>query len=381
MPDYHVFLYDTSPAASGGFDRGALLADFENVKNVGWERHLNEVGSAFWTISQDDPKLSGLRSYKGKAHYRILRDDGDGLKVVAGGIWGGLSANGEDVVFYGYSYEALLYSLQTDWNTRWQDAEIGTIVSDLWTRAKTDLTWSPLGFVTTGNITSPVTTSGGSTPIVLPLYRTYNKRILFCFRELAALGQSDTTNIVYFEIVLPASPTGTSVLFNFGGHVAADRTDVKLEYPNGLVRDFSDDQEPILARNDILSVGSAPNDILLRQEIDQATGTYGYQTIGRRQEPLYFAWVRDDEELQRVSKLRLARALRPEPDLRLHLYANALRPPGLAGSGFDLGERVAVKVKRGLTDIDQMMLVTGAQVVWMRGQEHIQLWLQDRAGS
>ena len=377
MATYRAFLYDTSPASSGGFGPSTLLAEFEKVKNVGWERHLNEVGTAFFTINQDDPKLSGLRSYKGKAHVRITRDN----EVVFGGIWGGLSANGEDAILYAYGYEALLYSLPTDWNTRWQDAQIDTIVTDLWTRAKTTLTWSPLGFVTTGTIQAPVTTSGGATAIVLPLYRTYNKRILFCIRELVALGTSDLTNTVYFELLPATSPTSTTVTFNFWKNKSTDQTDVKWEYPNGLVRDFNDDQEPILARNDIVSVGSSPNDILLRQEVDHAGGTYGYETIGRRMEPLYFAWVRDEDELTRVSALRLARALRPEPDLRLNMNANSVKPPGVTGAGYTLGDRVRVKVKRGITDIDQYMFLSGVQVLFLRGQEHVQPWLMDRSGS
>lgn len=370
-------MYDTNAASSNGFGPTTLLAEFENVKNIGWERHLNDVGTAFCTINQDDPKLSGLRAYKNKAHVQITRNN----ETVFRGIFGGHSANGADCILYAYGYEALLYSLETDWNTRWQDAQIDTIVTDLWTRAKSDLTYSPLGFVTTGTIQAPVTTSGGSTAIVIPLYRVYNKRILFNLRELAALGASDTTNTVYFELAPALTPTDTTVTFNFWKNKSTDRTDIKWEYPNGLVRDFLDEQEPILARNDILSVGSAPNDILLRQEESQATGTYGYQTIGRRMEPLYFAWVRDSDELDRVTKLRLARAVRPEPDLRLYLLADRVPPPGVTGANYNLGDRIPVKVKRGFTDIDQLMFLTGVQVLYLRGEEHVQTWLADRPGS
>lgn len=377
MAKYRVFLFATVAASSGGFGPGALLAELESVKNVGWERHLNDVSTAFFTINQDDPKLTGLRPYKGTAHVLITRDN----ETVHRGVWGGLSARGEDVVFYSYGYEAFLYSLTTDWNTRWQDAQIDTIVSDLWTRAKSDLTYSPVGFVTTGTIQAPVTTSGGSTAIVLPLYRVYHKRILFALRELAALGTSDTTNTVYFEMANELDPTDDTVTFNFWKNRSTDRTDVKWEYPNGLVRDFLDEHEPIQARNDLPLVGSAPNDILLRQEPTQASGTHGYETIGRRMEPLFFSWVRDEEELERVGKIRLARALRVEPDLRLFMYANSVKPPGVTGAGYELGDRVKVKLKRGLTDFDQMMFLSGVQVLFVGGNERVLPWLMDRSGS
>lgn len=370
-------MYDTNAASSGGFGPTTLIAEFENSKNMGWERHLNDVSTAFCTINQDDPKLSGLRAYKNKAHVQITRDN----ETVFRGIFGGHSATGQDCVLYAYGYEALLYSLETDWNTRWQDAQIDTIVSDLWTRAKSDLTYSPVGFVTTGTIQAPATTSGGSTAIVVPLYRVYNKRILFNLRELAALGISDTTNTVYFELAHSLTPTDKTVTFNFWKNKSTDRTDIKWEYPNGLVRDFLDEQEPILARNHILSVGSAPNDILLRQEQTQASGTYGYETIGRRMEPLYFAWVRDEDELDRVTKLRLARAIRPEPDLRLFLQSNKVPPPGVTGANYNLGDRIPVKVKRGYTDIDESMFLSGVQVLSVRGEERVSPWLMQRSGS
>lgn len=376
-PVYRVLLYSTSAASSNGFGVNALIAEFDRVKNIGYEKHLNDVGTAFWTVNQDDSKLTGLRTYKGIAHVVIIRNN----ETVWRGIWGEHHANGEDVIFYAYGYEGLLYSLITDWNVRWQDAQIDTIVTDLWTTAKTTRTYSPLGFVTTGTIQAPATASGGSTAIVLPLYRVFYKRILFALRELAALGTSDLTNTVYFEFAHSLTPSTHTITFNFWKNKSTDRPDVYWEYPNGLVREFADDQLPVLGRNDIPAVGSAPNDLLLRKQREQATGTMGFQTFGRRQEPLFFSWVRDEDELDRVLSLRLARAIRPEPDIRVTLLANSVLPPGLTGAGYNLGDRIKVKLKRGITDIDQYMFVSGVQVLWLRGEEHVMPWLMDRSGS
>ena len=62
------------------------------------------------------------------------------------------------------------------------------MVSDQWIQAKTTLTNSNLAWVTTGTIQAPVTTSGGGTAIVLPSYKLFQKRILFVFREMSAIG-------------------------------------------------------------------------------------------------------------------------------------------------------------------------------------------------
>ena len=376
-PDYRLLIYTTNPASSGGFGPATLFAEFENVKNIGYEKHLNEVGSAFATINQDDPKLAGLRAHKGKAHGVFLRDD----EVVWRGVYGEHDANATDAILYFYGYENFLYSLITDWNTQWSKKQVDDIVTDLWTYGKSTLTYSPIGFVGTGTIQAPVTTSGGSTAITLPLYRVYNKRILFALKEMAALGTSDTTNTVYFEISYPKDPTDLSATFNFWKDKSTDRADVMWEYPNGYIRDFSDGSIPVETRNELALVGSAPNDILLRQRVSKDTGATGYQLFGRRQEPLYFAWVRDADELARVGALRLARAIRAEPDLKVLLYANGVLPPGVTGSGYTLGDRVRIKIKRGITDFDQYMFMSGCQVLHIRGQEYVEPWLMDRSGS
>ena len=375
-PTYRVLLYGSSPASANGFSPANLLAEFENVKNLGWEKHLNDVGSAFWTINQDDPKVAGLRGYGGVAHVQIIRNN----ETCFRGLWAEWDANGEDVIFYAYGYEHLLHSLLSSWDMKWQDAQINTIVSDLWTRAKTTLTYSPVGFVTTGTIEAPVTTSGGATPIVLPLYRIFYKRILYSLRELAAISISDTTNTVYFELAHALDPTDETVTFNFWKNRSTDR-DIKWEYPNGIVADFSDVRLPVENRNDLFGIGSAPNDILLNSEVTQAAGATGYQSFGRRQEPLAFAWVRDDSDMTRVLNLRLARAIRSEPDIRIQAYANSIVPPGMTGAGYNLGDRVYIALNRGLTSLGEFMFISGVQVLYLRGNELVQPWLMERSGT
>lgn len=380
-PTYRVLLYETQPAAGGGFGIGPLIVEMENVKNIGWEKHLNDVGSAFWTLNQDDAKIAGLRAYGGTAHVQIIRNN----ETCFRGLWAEWDANGEDVIFYAYGYEHLLHSLLSSWGAdpggKWQDAQIDTIVTDLWTRAKTTLTYSPLGFCTTGTIQAPVTTSGGATAIVLPYYRIFYKRILYALRELAAMSISDTTNTVYFELAHALDPTDTTVTFNFWKNKSTDRADVVWEYPNGTVSDFNDIRLPVETRNDLFGIGSAPNDILLNSEVTKAAGATGYETFGRRQEPLVFSWVRDDSDMTRVLNLRLARAILAEPDIRIQMLANSVVPPGLTGAGYNLGDRVGVKLSRGITSVDEYMFVSGVQVIQVRGQEFVQPWLMERSGS
>ena len=65
----------------------------------------------------------------------------------------------------------------------------------------------------------------------------------------------------------------------------------------------------------------------------------------------------------------------------MFLYANSMLPPGVTGAGYNLGDRVRVKLKKGVTDVDEYMMISGVQVLWLRGQEHIQPWVMEHGGT
>lgn len=376
MVKYRVLVY----AATGtDFHVGNLVAEFENAKNIGWAKYLNDIGEAFWTVNQDDAKIN-IRSHEGTAHVKILRNS----EVVWRGILAEHEADEDEVVFYAYSYEHVLYHLLTNWNQTWTNKKIagasGRPVDDIWARVKTDLTYSQLGFATTGTIQAPVTTSGGSTDITLPSYKVYYKRALFCFKELVAIAVSDTTNVCYFELAHTATVTDNAVTFNFWKNKSTDRTSLLWEY-GGLVRGFSDRHVPISARNQIKGVGSGAKNQLFRESVDTSTGTRGWENFGRRQEPIYLQWVRDESDLLRVTKLRAAKALREDVDVYLKMVPDAVVPVGASAAGWALGDRVPVLIDRGITQIDKLMFVTGVQVLVMRGAEYVRPMLADRSGT
>lgn len=370
---YRIQLWSADIASSGGGGFDTLVHEFENAKELGWAYYLNDVGEAFFTLNQSDPKIDGLRSYMPHGHVVYLRDD----EVVWRGYLAEYEARSDDVVFYAYSYAGKLFTLQTGWNQTWTDTEVGDIASALWTRAKSDITYSPLGFVTTGTIQDPVTTSGGSTAIVLPSYKAFYKRILFAFRELTAIATSDTSNVCYFELAHTSDPTDHDITFDLWKDRTTDRTAIRWEY-GAQIRDFVDRHAPILGRNDLFGVGSGAHNLLFRSRQQQSTGTYGYETIGRHQEPIYLAWVRDEDDLERVTKLRAKKALRSDVDLILLAHGDAIEPIGTTNAGHALGDRVKVKIDRGVTQIDKYMFILGEQVRVSRGVEHVRPLLADR---
>lgn len=362
-PEYRVQVFAFANATDFGI--GPMVAELELAKYVGWGKYLNDVPEAFFSLNQEDPKLALLLNYVGRSHVRVLRNN----EVVFAGWLMDTDESENDVIFYCYGYAAGLFWTLTDWNQTWSKKQINEIVSDLWTRAKTTLTQSTLGFVTTGTIEAPVTTTGGATPIVLETFTAYHKIILFAMRELAALATSNTGNSVVFEITHSTTPT-----FNFWKDRGAQKPNALIEYPKNITR-FRRRRSLVFRRNDIAVVGAAPHNIVLRAN---PTDAADFNTWGRRQGAAFFSWARDETELARAANRRLVLAKREDVDLRLSMAANSILPPGVSGATFDLADEIPVRIKKGLTQIDGYYFqAVGTQVLQMRGVEVVHLLLQE----
>lgn len=344
---------------------GDVIADFENAKNIGYSSYLNDVGEAFVTINQDDPKALALRDWvDADAHINIYRD----TDLMWGGWLGEMDETDTDFICYAHSYESTLFWLHTAWETEYVSSQINTIIQDLWNdgQAKSE---SMTQWMTDGTFEAPVTTSGGGTPINLALYKASYKRLLFAMQELVALSISDTTNRVIFEI----TPSGT---FNLWKNKGLNLTDIRWSYGGGSIIGYRRYRVPADRRNVLLSVGSSPKDLVLRDE--EGTPPAGE---GRREEAIYLPWVRDADELDRIAKLRLVRAKRVDSELSLVMAPGTVIPARATNSSYELGDAVPVYIKNGVTDIDGLKLVTGQQVVVYRGKEHVRPLLQDTGAS
>lgn len=360
-PKYTIRAYDSNATT---FAPNNLIAEFRNAKNLGYADYLNDVPEMFVTINQDDPQLAAIAAHKNDTHIKIFRNSDN----VWSGFLGEWDANERDVILYGYGHLGLFYFTHSAWNVAYTSAQVNTIVSDELTASKGQ-TNSLTNWITTGTIEAPVTTSGGATPISLPTYRLFWKRTLFTFRELAALSVGNTTNSIVFEV----TPSGT---FNFWKNLGQDRTNLMWEYGDSRVSGFTESHALIERRNYVSAAGSNPGSALLRT---QQSGTTS--VIGKRMEPIFFSWVRDQTELERVAKFRLAMLDRDVPDLELNFHPNSIIPAKATGAGFVLGDRARAKVVRGLTNIDGNYLIRGQQVYYVRGSERVNLLLDERSGS
>lgn len=361
-PKYNVVIrqFDGAP----GFGKGTVVAMFDNALNVGWSEYINDVGEAFFTLSQDDPNMPSLvgnRMLLDMLHMEIYRDN----ELVWAGWLGEADENNDDVIFYGYSYLSGLYYLLSDWDQEWTNANVSTIFSDLWTRAKTTLTWSRMNWMTTGTIESPVTTSGGAVTLTMPFYNIFKKRILMAYKELAAYAISDTTNHVSFEI----TPAGVFNLYKNRGTDNTTRTTFQREGP-GRIRNYRRLWNPVDWRSTIYAVGSSPNDIDLQEEEDNSS----LENIGRREEPIFLQWVRDATELQRVAKLRAQRAGAENTDLIISMYPNTIVPYRATGADYALADTFTVDPGRGLSASNpESKIVVGQQIMFARGAENVRV--------
>lgn len=359
-PEYRVILRESGTS----FEPGNVIAEIEKAKNVGWSEYANDVGESFATLTQGDrklPLLTNTRLRKG-IHQQVYRDS----DLVWAGWVGELDENETDVILYAYSYEAAFFWLHSDWNHKWSGSQVNTIVGDLWTRARTGISTTAMQWMNTGTIETPVTTSGGATAIVLPEYSINYKRILFALQELAGMSTSDTTNRVLFEV----TPTGT---FNFWKDRGSTRSDVALEL-GGNVLGYQRVRTPMDRRNAILAVGSSPRDIVLRKE--RRSGS-DIATNSRREEALFYSWIRDEDEMDRINSLRLARGRKTDSLLALSTMPSSIVPARATGADFMVGDYIPVRIQNGITVMSEDKLITGQQIVVNRGVEHVRPIVQD----
>lgn len=362
---------------------GKVVKVIENPHSLGWSEYVNDVGEAFFTIMQDDPKSGHplLDSNEGPPpdeNIWRLQDmiiNGYHMEIYRNGekVWGGWigesDETNEDTIVYGYSYASGLYSLLSDWDQEWTATDVHTIISDLWTRAKTTLSDSPLAWVTTGTIQSLWSTEGGPTTLQMPFYNIFRKRILLAMKELTAYAISDTNNKVVFEI----TPDGTFNLWRNLGTTLFKSGWSSMS--TGNIRSFHRVTKPVDRRTDLYAVGSSPNDIDL-QHTESIAGDRSF--IGRREEPIYLQWVRDQTELERVAAIRMKRAAKVDTDLSVSFFPDTIIPYRATGAKFTLTDDIWIALRgSGVSDVSEIKTIVGQQVIFHRNAESVKLILED----
>ncbi len=360
---YRVVIKDFLDTTTFGV--GGTICEIENATNIGWSEYINEVSEAFFSMSQEDPKVALLSQALDYQKHCLIYRDGD---LVWGGWLGESDESYQDVVFTAYSYVSGFYHYVMEWDREWTGQDADQIIEDAFDYAK-GLTKSRVGWLTKGVINNLWVESDGPTTLQLPLYRAPYKRVLNVFREIAAYAISDTSNRVKFVV----SPSGTFTLLRDDTTLL---NDVRWALGDGKVRSFSRIRLPVDRRNQVLAVGTSPKDTTMRKIITRTTVR---DAMGLKQEPIYLSWIKNADELDRVARLRAGRAVKVDTDLFLSFFKDTVVPFRATNADYSIGDETTVTLHRGLSNMAaEIKVVVGQQVVYSNGSEFVRVLLQDR---
>jgi hypothetical protein len=193
--------------------------------------------------------------------------------------------------------------------------------------------------------------------------------VLTVLREIATYAISDTDNRVKFNV----TPAG---VFNLWRDDKNTLDDIRWQIGDGKVRNFQRIRLPVDRRNEILAVGTSPKDTTMRKTITKTTFR---DNEGLKQEPIYFSWVKNSTQLERVAKIRASRAVRVDTDLYLSFFKDTVVPYRATGQDYGIGDLVTINLSHGLSTITgDQKIVVGQQVISSQGGEFVRVLLADK---
>lgn len=379
-PSYRVVVRSATSYSPINLTPGGVEAVFTRPTNIGYSNIVGNIPMMFFTLSQDDPQAqaalaattANIFGYDAETavplHFLLYRNDEL--------IWGGLGPleideTSGDLIVYCYGYAAAMYWTLTGWDTTFTNQTIKQIVDTVFAAGKAKSN-SMMAWLTTGTTEAPTTleitdmdpAAGG--PVTLPSYKANFKRILFLMREMASYGASDTTNRVWFEV----TPAG---VFNFWQNKGDSIDSPVLAYPSGAILDFRRYRMPVDMRTKLYGVGTSPTDVAL-QTSSEDTGLS--ESRGLREDSIYMQWVRDSDELSRVTKYRRLLANKIDRQVTLTLAPNMFAPIGATG-GFEMMADYNIYIKKGSAQTSTKKILVGNQVAFIGGREYIRTTFQD----
>lgn len=373
-PTYRVVVRSCTSYSPINLTPGAVEAVFLRPHNIGYSRIVGNIPMMFFSLSQDDPQARAALASTTANIFGYDADNAVPLHFMLYRnnelVWAGLGPlevdeTSQDLIVYCYGYDAALYWTLTDWDVTYTSQTVKQIVDDVFAdgQAKSN---SMMAWLTSGTTQAPVTTSGGSTAITLPSYKANYKRILFVLRELAAYSASDTTNRVWFEI----TPSG---VFNFWKDKGASKASPVLVYPSKNVLDVRRYRMPVDMRTKLYGVGTSPRDTALRTSSENTTLS---EARGLREDSIYMQWVRDSDELSRVTKHRRIMATKVDRQITLTLAPNSIPPIGATG-GLEMMADYNLYLNKGSIQTNTRKLLVGNQVAFIDGREYVRPTFQD----
>jgi hypothetical protein len=172
---------------------------------------------------------------------------------------------------------------------------------------------------------------------------------------------------VWFEIT-------NEGVFNFWKDKGSSITRPVLHYPSGNIIDFRRYRMPVDMRTKLYGVGTTPRDTALRTSSEDTALS---ESKGLREDSIYMQWVRDSDELARVTKRRRVLANKIDRQITLTLAPNSIAPIGATG-GLEMMADYLIDIRKGSVQTSTAKLLVGNQVAFIGGREYVRTMFQDK---
>jgi len=357
--EYVIELFDSSTT----FGPNVKLAEFWDVRNLGWSRYDRLPGRGFFTLYQTSPHLASIIPII--THVRITRVSSAGDVEVFNGIVSDYNSTGDDVLYDIYDYGSLLSLSRSGYRTMYPTKLIGSeIVSPEWLLAK-NATNSALGFVATGTIEDPLGDDDLTAMKTNAEFGLMDQMRLALFYDLSEMGRANTIHHVTYEISRVA-PFEFHFWKNKGSLV-----DVPLVL-NGTVSEYQYAPNWAGLRNDLAtlgtSVGGGAAEVV---KTDPASAL----VFGLRQDVFSIktlsgvAGTVETDQQQAVAARALKTATQGTPALWLTLVPGTIEP----FAGWDICDRMPVEISNGTDLVTGNWRVLGARAIIDEPGERLQL--------
>ena len=361
-------VWSDSATTHGPSTLKAILHD--GVK-IGWSWYSRFPAQAFITLKQDSTHNADI--VPGLDHCRIYYVNdatGYGPVLVFAGRFGDPSESGDDTVWNAWGYLAELALSRSGYEVYYKSKQIKTVVENEWSRDEASGKFANYGakvrskslleHVGTGTIQNPKAADGTTEMLTDPAFGLIDVPRLLLFFDLSEIGRANTTQNTTFEISRSTTP-----LFNFWRDRGSAVTGQRLTYP-GVIKDFRHIPGVIDVRNDLATIGTRKGknvEIIATQE----TGTYGWDSFGRRQDTFVIRTLSGYPKLTSetakssaqvsITKRAVKEASTPTRALQLDVRADLFEP----FDGWDIEDTIKVQIARGRTSIDRSYRIVGVR--------------------
>ena len=327
---------------------GKLLGYLDDPIDVGGTRYLNGGGEMFFSLPALHPWCPLIEPHK--IHYQVQQYYGDRYRSLFAGLITDFDADADTVTWYGTDYLGLLQTAVDErydeknaekaadgsggGGSKYINQTIDWVIKDQLAHHKNRAN-SPVGFIPRAG-----STRFAALPERVTIYSTYTEALPFITGLLDSHKQGTGKEIRFWD--RPTNNDFTEFEWSLVDNWGKDRPNIRLEY-GGLLTDFR-----VIALGDfgtqVLGIGQKRGEV----KVYRAKSKILLDEVawGRRVQTRFYQDIIDQADLQRRVDEAGAALAKVGKRMALAIKADSLQP----FDGWDLGDRIAIDIKRGVVD-------------------------------